>query len=245
MHNSVASSAAGAESAGSDSKFVWHLLDSGAGRPSENMALDEILLETSPELGQAVLRFYAWSEPAATFGYFQRLADVENMTSLRPLIRRPTGGGLVLHMADWTYSLVFPPLHPWYRLKAVESYRQLHQWIQAAFGEIGIQTELSPSAFVGGHGQCFVGAERFDLLCGGKKIAGAAQRRSRHGLLIQGSVQAPESAPRTEWQKAFYEIARRQWGVEWLPLDLQRSFLNRVADRAKEKYGNPTYNSRR
>src|SRR5207244_2456422 len=101
----------------------WFLFASGPGAASDNMAWDEALLETAPSLGQPVLRFYGWTEAAASFGYFQKYAAVEPMTVLRPLVRRPTGGGLVPHASEWTYSLVFPPWHPWYALTAVESYR--------------------------------------------------------------------------------------------------------------------------
>ena len=108
----------------------WYLLPSGPGDPAFNMALDEALLEAAPRLGQPVLRFYSWTEPAASFGYFQRYAEIERLTPLRPLVRRPTGGGLVPHDADWTYSLAFPPSDEWYRLSATESYRRVHEWIQ-------------------------------------------------------------------------------------------------------------------
>src|SRR6266850_8317909 len=96
----------------------WFFLQSGPGQFAFNMALDEALLQAMPRLGKPVLRFYSWSEPAASFGYFQRYADAANAISLRPLVRRPTGGGMVPHDGDWTYSLVFPPAHSWYVLKA-------------------------------------------------------------------------------------------------------------------------------
>src|SRR4051812_44799911 len=111
----------------------WLRWQSGPGRAAENMATDEVLLDKVAELGKPVLRLYSWSEPAATFGYFQKYAEVAEMTPLRPLIRRPTGGGLVPHEADWTYSLVFPPKDSWHSLKAVESYLRAHGWVQAAF----------------------------------------------------------------------------------------------------------------
>src|SRR5512136_3380387 len=106
----------------------WLLLNSGNCDPASNMALDEALLLAAARLGRPVLRFYGWTEPAASFGYFQKYAEIEQTTRLRPLVRRPTGGGLVPHDADWTYSLVFPPGHHWYRLRALESYRQAHLW---------------------------------------------------------------------------------------------------------------------
>src|ERR1051325_1104558 len=97
------------------------------------MALDEALLEAMPRLRTPVLRFYNWTEPAASFGYFQRYAEVERMTPLRPLVRRPAAGGLVPHDADWTYSLAFPTGDEWYSLKAIESYEWVHRWIKSAY----------------------------------------------------------------------------------------------------------------
>ena len=116
----------------------WLLLNSGTCAAAFNMALDEALLESVSRLGQPVLRFYGWTEPAATFGYFQKYAEVERATLLRPLIRRPTGGGIVPHDADWTYSLAFPPGHEWHSLKAEESYRRVHEWIQSAFAKLKV-----------------------------------------------------------------------------------------------------------
>ena len=109
------------------------------------MALDEALLEAASRLGKPVLRFYGWTEPAATFGYFQKYADVERATPLRPLIRRPTGGGIVPHDADWTYSFIVPPGHEWHGLKAEDSYRRIHEWIQFGFATLSIATELAPT----------------------------------------------------------------------------------------------------
>src|SRR5664280_2274591 len=135
----------------------WLLLQSGPCLPALNMALDEALLESMLRLGRPVLRFYGWTEPAATFGYFQKYAEVGRATHLRPLIRRPTGGGIVPHDADWTYSLVFPPGHEWHALKAEASYRRVHQWIQAAFAKLSIETKLATNCKKSGPGQCFSG----------------------------------------------------------------------------------------
>jgi len=209
------------------------------------MAWDEALLEAAPHLGRPVLRFYEWIGPAATFGYFQKFNEVRRTTKLRPLIRRPTGGGLVPHDADWTYSLVFPSGHPWHQLKAVESYRRIHEWIQTAFGRIGTVTGLAPCCRKEGAGQCFVGAGQFDVLWQGRKIAGAAQRRTRDGLLIQGSIQPPPGSSRSEFEKAFCETARTQWSVEWQPLKLDTALTERVSELVRGKYSQKGYNERR
>src|SRR5262252_7382894 len=112
-------------------KHGWLLINSGLGNAALNMALDEALLEAVSRLQKPVLRFYGWTEPAASFGYFQKYSDIERTTMLRPLVRRPTGGGLVPHDADWTYSVAFPTVHEWHGVSAIESYRRVHDWIRA------------------------------------------------------------------------------------------------------------------
>jgi lipoate-protein ligase A len=221
------------------------LLAAGAGPPADNMAWDEALLEAAPATGRAVLRFYGWTEPAATFGYFQKVAEIERLTALRPLIRRPTGGGLVPHDADWTYSLAFPPGDPWHELKAVESYHRVHEWIRKAFMRAGIATELSPGRRPEAPGQCFLGAEQFDLLWHGRKIAGAAQRRTRTGLLIQGSIQPPPGATRAEFEQCFCAAARAEWGVEWQVFKASPALAGRVSELARTKYSLAEHNRRR
>lgn len=208
------------------------------------MALDEALLESVAALGAPVLRFYGWMQPAATFGYFQHFAEIERATLLRPLIRRPTGGGLVPHDADWTYSLAFPPGHEWYELRAEESYRRTHEWIQRAFAALNVATELAPCCKKTAPGQCFVGYEKFDLLWHGKKIAGAAQRRNKLGLLIQGSVQPPPvGLSREAWETAMRTAAPTE--TDWRELGVAGSLLNLAQKLVAEKYAQPGYNQKR
>jgi len=244
------------------------------------MALDEALLESVSRLGRPVMRFYSWTEPAATFGYFQKYADVERATHLRPLIRRPTGGGIVPHDADWTYSLEFPPGHEWHSLKAEASYRRVHEWIQKAFAKLNVTTELAPcgkklppstrnsrreeapskKSEIGNRkseisqsllmsaatsvltGQCFSGYEKYDVLWHGKKIAGAAQRRNKLGLLIQGSVQPPPiSLSPTDWQKAICNVGRVEFGIEWSDFAPDETLRERAEFLAKQKYSQTAF----
>jgi len=216
---------------------TWLLLDSGPREAGFNMALDEALLESAAAHARPVFRFYGWTDRAATFGYSQRYHEVERLTLLRPLMRRPTGGGWVAHDADWTYSLVFPPGHWWYTLRARESYECVHAWIRDAFTRISVDTVLSPCCQKEAPGQCFVGAERHDLLWQGRKIAGAAQRRNKLGLLIQGSVQPPPLAlAKADWQKAMCGVAVEQWRVGWESLELHSVTVARAEELVRIKY---------
>ncbi len=225
---------------------TWLLLQSGLGEPAWNMALDEALLENSPQIAQPVLRFYGWTEPAGTFGYSQHFSEVERVTLLRPLIRRPTGGGLVPHDADWTYSLIFPPHHSWYALKAVESYERVHEWIRDAFLKMKVATELSPCCKKEIPGQCFVGAEKSDVLWHGRKIAGAAQRRTKSGLLIQGSIQPPPiSLAKADWQKAMCDVAHENFEMVWKDFLIETDLADCAETLAKEKYSQTGYNQKR
>jgi lipoate-protein ligase A len=224
----------------------WLLLNSGKCDAAFNMALDEALLENVSRLGKPVLRFYGWKETAATFGYFQKFSEVGCATLLRPLIRRPTGGGIVPHDADWTYSFVVPPNHEWHLLKAEESYRRIHEWIQSAFAKSKIETELASCCRKSAPGECFAGHEKFDLLWHGKKIAGAAQRRNKLGLLIQGSIQPPAvKIARADWEKAMRETAREKFGVEWNEFSPDANLIARTGELVLQKYSQNSYNQKR
>ncbi len=225
---------------------TWIAFASGLGAPSFNMAVDEALLESAPARNRPVLRFYGWTEPAATFGYSQRFRDVEKVTMLRPLVRRPTGGGLVPHDRDWTYSFTVPPGHSWYELKATESYERIHLWIRDAFEKVGVETMLSPCCQKEIPGQCFIGAEKFDVLWQGRKIAGAAQRRTRDGLLIQGSVQPPPiGLKRSVWEEAMLSVGREQFAVEWEEWTGMALLESAVARLNEEKYSRKDFNEKR
>jgi lipoate-protein ligase A len=232
----------------------WLFLNSGRCDAAFNMALDEALLDAMARLQKPVLRVYGWTEPAASFGYFQKFAGVAAATKLRPLIRRPTGGGIVPHDADWTYAAVFPPGHEWHWLKAEESYRRIHEWIQRAFAALNVETELAPccckskvqSPKSEAVSACFIGHEKFDLLWRGKKIAGAAQRRNKLGLLIQGSVQPPPvPLQRADFESAMRAVAEESFGARWLDFPPDPGLTADAAALARQKYSQDAYNRKR
>jgi lipoate-protein ligase A len=226
---------------------LWFILDSGPGLAPFNMAWDEALLESSGSLGTPVLRLYGWTEPAATFGYSQSHAEIARATRLRPLIRRPTGGGLVPHDADWTYSIIVPPRHAWYSLRAEQSYERAHRWVQASFSRLGIETQLAPDRRKEPSGQCFTGYEKGDVLWHGRKIAGAAQRRNKLGLLIQGSVQPPPvvAPTREAWTAAMFAAGTADFAVTWQRLSPGETLRRRVVALVELKYARAAFNERR
>jgi lipoate-protein ligase A len=151
-----------------------------------NMALDEVLLAGVCE---PTVRIYRWERPAVSFGYFGKYASVAAGWPDREIVRRMTGGGVVPHGADLTYSLLVPGGHPFAERSPRDVYRVVHERIAAAVRGAGETAALASRPEQQGTGVCFESPAEFDLLAGGRKIAGAALRRTRAGLLLQGSIQ--------------------------------------------------------
>lgn len=183
---------------------------------AENMATDLLLLECAAAPGVLWYRHYEWSEPAFSFGVSQSRENVRAVAGEGPvLVRRATGGGVVSHLNDWTYSLVAPAGHPLAEDKATASYRAVHAAIADALNALGVPAELVPcprescpaegGAPVSGAprqpGVCFVQPEIYDVVRSddGRKLAGAAQKRTRAGILFQGSVDKSACEEISDW----------------------------------------------
>jgi len=153
-----------------------------------NMAIDEALLGS---IEAPILRVYRWARPAVSFGYFERWQPIRQEHPTRDPVRRWTGGGVVLHGEDFTYSLLIPREID--TTAPGESYRVIHAALCRALGETGLAAEPAGASPATKRSQaCFENPVLHDVLLGGRKVAGAAQRRTRTGLLHQGSVQTLE-----------------------------------------------------
>jgi lipoyl(octanoyl) transferase len=163
------------------------LIRDGSHEADHNMAADEALLMSAR---QPSLRVYGWLRPCWSVGYrYQGLTELDGL----PVVRRPTGGGAVRHDADsFTYCLVLPSGHEAASWRASLLYQWLHYSLLLALtnqGLSGLSLATAEQAVVGL--QCFAAPVENDLMRGGTKLAGAAQRRTRWGILQQGSVCVP------------------------------------------------------
>jgi lipoyl(octanoyl) transferase len=196
-----------------------HLLPTRQGAAAENMAIDFLLLQRYPEVTAARFRHYGWRAPAFTFGYAQKIAFVRERLpagEIFDLCRRPTGGGIVDHRDDWTYALVIPRGHPLEELRATQSYRLIHEALAAALRQQGVAAISKLTApegdSPGGPDVCFQRAEIYDVVreSDGAKIAGAAQKRNKHGLLFQGSIWRPAAGgTAVDWDRFEEEFTAR------------------------------------
>ena len=176
---------------------VYHDISSRSG--AMNMAIDEALLETAKVPS---IRFYQWDHPALSFGYFCAFEGVRSYEGTRDLVRRWTGGGIVVHGEDLTYSIVIPARNAAFSETSRIIYEHVHQAMANSLAGSGPRAELATVAAVCDrrnqsnsavtdrrYSYCFANPVRADVLVDGRKIAGAAQRRTRAGLLQQGSIQ--------------------------------------------------------
>ena len=163
------------------------VLDDPTPRPGPlNMAIDEVLLGRARS---AILRFYRWSAPSVSFGYFVSFSEACEIASNRATVRRWTGGGIVSHGEDLTYSIMIGSRDDAFALASKIIYQRVHLALGSALREIGIVSALVQTEATKISDVCFANPVVSDVIENGRKIAGAAQRKTRGGLLHQGSIQ--------------------------------------------------------
>ena len=209
-----------------------------------NMAIDEALLESATI---PLIRFYRWHSPALSFGYFGRFSDVAIYAAERDLVRRWTGGGIVLHGDDLTYSIMIPVSDPAFGESSICIYEKIHRALAGAVNGVDERAVLAGSARSADQtsqrgvaiGNCFTNPVRADVMVGGRKIAGAAQRRTRRGLLQQGSIQG--FLMKTDLAQKFLQAL----SASCHEFEITEEIFQRAGELAQQKYGTDSWLRRR
>jgi len=153
------------------------------------MAADEALLDRAIA-GRAGLRFYTWSDPTLSLGYFQHARDRLEVAALAelPFVRRLTGGGAIVHHHELTYALALPVALPW--RGSTDWVCRMHDIIRTAFGEFGVSSALLGCGREQGKGRflCFEHMTPGDVLVDGAKVVGSARRKRGNAVLQHGSI---------------------------------------------------------
>ena len=202
-----------------------------------NMAIDEALLEIAVVPS---IRFYRWDSPALSFGYFGNFADVATYAAQRDVVRRWTGGGIVFHGDDLTYSVIIPAHHVVFSESSMLIYEKIHCSLRNALAANGERAELACGAGVAVadtaasdcayNGPCFANPVHADVMVNGRKVAGAAQRRARTGLLHQGSIQYVDLA------NGLAERFARELCDVFYERSLSEAVVERARQIAEQKY---------
>jgi len=203
-----------------------------------NMAIDEALLETAVVPS---IRFYRWRSPALSFGYFGKFSDVAVYAAERDLVRRWTGGGIVFHGDEVTYSIVIPASDAVFDESAIAIYEKIHRALADVLNGVGERAVVAGGVDPGGialskHAaasgcNCFANPVRADVMMNGRKIAGAAQRRTRRGLLQQGSIQG--IVRKTDLAEKFAQALSANCN----DFEVSERIFQRARELAQQKYG--------
>ena len=245
----------------------WRFLDSGWAAGARQMAVDDALLtlcgrgETPP-----TLRVFGFRPACLSLGRFQPVNEVPRPPEL-DLVRRPTGGGAVVHRGDICYSIVLPLSHPLAAGSIVDSYQRLARGLAAGLEALGLPTgrqacpPLATAAATDssqGSGWCFEAIAAHELTLAGRKLVGSAQARRQGALLQQGSVRLtlePAEATRAtslqeelrrrvtwdELAEALVAGFARAWGIEIRPGELSAEEDKLARRLERECYADPDW----
>ena len=231
-------------------KETWYLILDRKRSPYENMAFDELLLEESCRLDKPLLRFYGWDRKSASIGYIQKFSAVEDQSYT--VVRRPTGGGVVFHDVDLTYTVAVPKGHYIEKLNRVESYHIFHRAVIKALYFVGldgalVSYETTPKDRM--TSQCFVAPTKYDVVLNDEKsskAAGAAQRRTKYGILHQGSIVLDGIDSFSEnLTKYLIDSFAKEFNLDYEDYDIPAEFICNVEKLANIKYSSEAWNKMR
>ncbi len=219
-----------------------------------NMAVDEALM-----LGQGrpesipTLRFYTWSENALSIGYFQSVDEFDKpgRDGAKPssVVRRLTGGGVVRHGHDLTFSLAVTMPHPQIPSGVKDSYLRINEAVRIGLKKIYPALDYADCRDVKSMRErqkdrvCFEKPDCHDLLLSGKKILGASQRRIGNKFLHQSSLTLDQ--PYAVLIDHLIEGFRQAWKVEFQASVLTPEEIREASRIEQERYSDREWSSGR
>ena len=217
---------------------VWW--DGPADGPT-NMAADELLAAEAARRECPVVRIYSWTRPTVSLGAFQPFAEATACAAIAglPIVRRPSGGGAILHGTDLTYAVAVPRTHPWGG-GPQGLYDGMHAAMAATLAQFGIAARLHVPSLADPPADAFLCFQRRspgDLIASpagqapradDPKVMGSAQRRLGTAVVQHGSLLlTPNREVGPEARQG--GLAAVDPGRSWTPRDIAEPWLNRVA----------------
>ena len=168
----------------------------------ENMARDAAVLERAEKSSRpfTTLRFYRWIIPTLSLGNKQDAAKTADLDFCRTngidIVRRPTGGGAVLHHLELTYSIVSNDKNHFPHQNILENYLLIAQALCRGLKLLDVPAEIVEHSqvnerhdnYIQNPVPCFSSPSHYELLVKGKKIIGSAQKRLKSAFLQHGSI---------------------------------------------------------
>lgn len=160
------------------------------------MQEDMHALESEAYGDKVALHLYRWPS-CISYGILldpQEWLDEMSCTRLNlPLVKRPTGGGIIYHIHDLSFGLIVPKSHPAAHLSTLERYYAVNMCVVEAMSAFTKTKKIALQSSACSENRkeerfCLAHATQYDLVVDGLKVGGAAQRRLKTGFLHQGSV---------------------------------------------------------
>ena len=184
------------------SRQSWRFIDLSVGTAYENMATDEaIFISCQQGMSPPTLRLYGWQPPAISLGYFQKLESAVDMEECRrrgiDVVRRLTGGRAVLHHHELTYAVIAPENVPPFSPRVLDTYMTIGSCLLNALNGFGLNAhwvalrdKRRGGTALPRHetASCFSAPSWYEIMVGGKKICGSAQKRGSGVFLQHGSI---------------------------------------------------------
>ena len=175
----------------------WQLIVTPDLPGEKNMRVDlKLFQQLEKGDGQSTLRFYSWQPQCISLGYSQIIDEEIDLLKARELgwdvVKRPTGGGIVFHnRAEVTYSLVTAIDNPLLPKEMIPSYKKISEAIVSGLKHLGINAQVKSSPVPSPQSLsplCFSFPAEYEIVVGGRKLVGSAQKRGKRALLQQGSI---------------------------------------------------------
>lgn len=175
------------------------IIDSGTLPPDRVMEKDKAILDGLNSKSSPLLHFYDWSAPCLTYGYFINQEDYLNLEQMKIegllSARRPTGGGISLHLTDFAFSILIPAHSPDFSTNTLDNYALINKKIGKIIAEFSAgyssDNKNEPTLLTKTQSNipfCMAQPTQYDLMVNGKKVGGAAERKTKQGLLHQGTI---------------------------------------------------------
>jgi len=175
----------------------FRLIRSRSADAISNMALDERMFHRYMEDGIPAFRVYGWRSPSFTYGVSQKPENEVDMKRCAldgvQIVKRMTGGGVLFHHNEITYSLVCSKEDIKEPPGVFVSYRRICAFLISFYRSLGLDASFALEAEdfknrAAPHELCSASREKYDIVINSKKIGGNAQKRKARAVFQHGSI---------------------------------------------------------
>jgi len=175
----------------------------------KNMAIDKAFVKAYKKDEKPILRLYTWQE-SFTIGAGQKIGNYSNYLSQydNNYSKRITGGGVLFHGHDLSYSLILPSSQ-FQGISVKQSYERICQFLITFYKNLGLNAKFAKDSYnikLSKSEFCQIGYEAYDILVNNIKIGGNAQKRTKNIIFQHGSIPIKKTKNDKEFGSSLEEL---------------------------------------